>query len=102
MKSSKGFSKVSFLLFYFLLLFGAVLILPGIGAEAVSGASTITPPDAPASFDPISTLIFVAENIGFLFALGSFSSAFALFDAFLTIMSLIAVYIGLALLRGGS
>ncbi len=85
-----------------MIILGGVFFLPSISGDILTGDSAIQVPEAPASFDPISTLIFVAENITFLFKAGSVSSSIALFDLFLTLLALVDAYIALSLLRGGS
>lgn len=95
-------TKVGFLFFSLIVILGGVIFLPQISGDIITGDSVIEVPDPPASFDPISTLVFVAENIGFMFKAGTVSSSIALLDLFFTILAVVDVYIALALLRGGS
>ncbi len=95
-------TKTGFLVFSLIIILGSVTLLPSISGDIISGDLTINVPSAPDSFDPISTLVFVAENIVFLFKAGTVSSGIGLFNLFLTIIALVDVYIALALLRGGS
>ena len=91
----------------FLLIAGVIVGLDG--ADRILGEGigdvTVTPPNvsAPSGFDPITTLIYVVTNIGFLFSLAFLTpfSGYGLLGWFAVMGGLVSLYITFRLIRGG-